>query len=987
MVFALAGALLMAFASIWLVFGILIELLLGLVAVVIRGNGLVGVGKKLQDFIIGLTELHKELLDAWNASLNWDLEASFSTTDQACTVTALTPASATEPGFTTAYSFCAQTRAYKDGGVRLDYRLTAGRIELRAWSSTDGPTSTAPAWRQFADGGGISYHLTRSGQRLGANQLPRFDMIVASNDRVFAKVHGKADFWFGTPAEMFAGTEIDAGPPVPSLYFKIDPTPLVPPVRRVLDISNVTDTDELKLKDYSGTHPQAARLPLLHALVGGGALPAMVVSVKPRTMYQLDTRPPRVGVSMNQVLTDSPTGLKTRPASKHKSSAGPEEVQDEFEFDRVQGMGVGNYHFYENWTADHGGEIQFLLMNSAFGLRLSTALYGLFNGPIQDADGACDGTCNFYVLARLKRNDGSHRWGILWCDEQTFFTKRWRLVDPRDNLPAKLNLPDDVNLSVHALVENDRSKGILNGMIDFDIQRFIASDPFEQGNIDERSRLAVARQVLVVNGTRKVLVPNGSRRIEKQDCLYSINFSYGSIDRQWRVRPLPGPRKFSRLVPPTLPTNPPSPPTPPSPPDLDLDFDLLTVHTAPTGGGLFSLKPEFDFDSLHLREDLTISLRGSLQGPHIDGRWVQRYLPCDRRHPVKTFTHPWRYLPEASYQRLLRYPMFGVLDPQADGRNQYYEIEVLTVDDVPVQHAGTDATLRGKLAALDGLAMADLSDALYIRARVFKWGAMKKPVKVEEWLTTTLPESIEAGEEIGETSDRFFFSWHETPDPETEYRQSRTSMYNPRSKFRFLQRGQLGWLLVWEDKRDDDLIALSDLPMEVTLEIEAASVSTATPNDGGTTQPQRVKVRINRHQRIDLPPCASRVDFVPDPAGVSGSLIVRIHSPLPPVQFLRNVWKLHLASLPQGANAPRHMGRATGGSAAVTAGSLQGLHIQSGTVASTPSGGSMWSMTVIMSPQDIDALKDDNEGEMATCVWLEGPSGMMSTPDLIKFMA
>jgi hypothetical protein len=75
-------------------------------------------------------------------------------------------------------------------------------------------------------------------------------------------------------------------------------------------------------------------------------------------------------------------------------------------------------------------------------------------------------------------------------------------------------------------------------------------------------------------------------------------------------------------------------------------------------------------------------------------------------------------------------------------------------------------------------------------------------------------------------------------------------------------------------------------------------------------------------------------------------------------------------------------------STAVCGASLQqGLHIQSGTVANTPSGGSMWSMAVTMSPRDIEALKDVNAGPMATCVWLEGPTGMMSTPDLIQFMA
>ncbi len=988
LVLLVMGALLMAVASIWLVFGFLVELLFGLVAEVMRGNGRVNLLSYLRGVLADFEGVLAQMNKAWNAALDWDLVSAIDNTEHICTVTEPVPPPTPDFAFTTAYSFCAQARPYKEYGVRLDYRLVNGRIEFRDWSESARASSTPPAWRPFASGGGISYHRRRSGHHSPANQLPQFDMMVASNDRVFAKVKGKSDFWFATPAEMFVGTEGAAGLPVPSLYFKLDPTPLDPPEARVQEISKRTG----ELNDYSREHPQAARLPLLHALVGGGALPAMVVSVKPRTMYRLDTRPPRVGVSINNVLTDSPKGLRTRAASKHKTPATPakplgeEQIQSEFAFDLVQGLGVGNYHFYDNWTADHGGEIQFLLMNSAFGLRLSTALYGLFNGPIQDADGACDGTCNFYVLARLKRNNGSHRWGILWCDEQTFFTKRWRLVDPRDNLPDTLDLPDDVNLSVHALVKNDNKKGILNGMIDFDESRFLASDPFEQGWIDERSRLAVARQVLVVNGKRKPRISINLALGGNQDCLYSINFSYGSIDRQWRVRELPGTKQYGGQLP-TM------------------------------------LQPEFDFDSLHVREDMTISLRGSRQGPNITGRWVQRYLPCDRRYPVETFSHPWRYLPEASYQRLLRYPMFGILDPHVDGRNQCYEIDILAVDDVPLPPAGADATLTDKLAAMDGLTLADLSDRLYIRARVFKWGAMNNPAAVESWLANQLPQSIRDGDEIGETGDRFFFSWHKTPAPQTEYRLSRTSMYKTQSEFRLLQRGQLGWLLVWKDKRDDDLISLSDLPMEVTLDVvlQGASIrstavrgaidSSLTPFDPQTPPdrdlvsvpgsaspglvsdllrpkaPQRVRIRINRHQRIELPPCASRVDFVTDPTGVSNSVLVQIHSPLPPVQFIRNSWKLHLAALPDGATAPKRIGRAAADTGSGLSRLEQGLLIQSGSVVSTPSGGSIWSMAVAMNAEDMDALKKGNQGSMATCVWLEGPTGMMSTPDWIEFVA
>lgn len=41
---------------------------------------------------------------------------------------------------------------------------------------------------------------------------------------------------------------------------------------------------------------------------------------------------------------------------------------------------------------------------------------------------------------------------------------------------------------------------------------------------------------------------------------------------------------------------------------------------------------------------------------------------------------------------------------------------------------------------------------------------------------------------------------------------------------------------------------------------------------------------------------------------------------------------------------------------------------------------------VNMDKVDVEALRDVTAGPMATCVWLEGPTGMMSTPDMIKFI-
>jgi hypothetical protein len=51
------------------------------------------------------------------------------------------------------------------------------------------------------------------------------------------------------------------------------------------------------------------------------------------------------------------------------------------------------------------------------------------NGPLSDGDQFADGTCNFYILVRLAENG---RFVVLYCDEQTLFTQRWRLAHPID---------------------------------------------------------------------------------------------------------------------------------------------------------------------------------------------------------------------------------------------------------------------------------------------------------------------------------------------------------------------------------------------------------------------------------------------------------------------------------------------------------------------------------------------------------------------------
>ena len=69
--------------------------------------------------------------------------------------------------------------------------------------------------------------------------------------------------------------------------------------------------------------------------------------------------------------------------------------------------------------------------------------YRFLNGPVVDGDAFNDGTWNFYMLVKLEssENDGStlpQRYAILWIDEQTYFTQRWRLLHPTEDVLGDL---------------------------------------------------------------------------------------------------------------------------------------------------------------------------------------------------------------------------------------------------------------------------------------------------------------------------------------------------------------------------------------------------------------------------------------------------------------------------------------------------------------------------------------------------------------------
>jgi hypothetical protein len=108
-------------------------------------------------------------------------------------------------------------------------------------------------------------------------------------------------------------------------------------------------------------------------------------------------------------------------------------------------------------------------------------------------------------------------------------------------------------------------------------------------------------------------------------------------------------------------------------------------------------------------------------------------------------------------------------------------------------------------------------------------------------------------------------------------------MYNHAGRFRLVHRGRLGWIAVWADLRDDDLMSLSDLPAEVTLR---------RADDARRT----LRVRFVRNRRVVLPPVVQHA-AVTLHADRQPRLALVVRTDRTPHELDVNVWRVHLAAL------------------------------------------------------------------------------------------
>lgn len=407
--------------------------------------------------------------------------------------------------------------------------------------------------------------------------------------------------------------------------------------------------------------------------------------------------------------------------------------------------------------------------------------YQLFNGPIVDRDGFVDGTCNFYLLCRLAAPadtpsacvplpvDGpattaAQQFALLFLDEQSLFSQRWRLAHPEDHEGLMFALSPDLY----------RTKNPYG----FDLNRFWC--PFKALAITDESRLAVSRQVVVVNGRDP-----DSNRVE----LYSINFSWATSDHTWRWRAFPE--------------------------------AMVTVPLSDEDVGSGRERIEIDADrsdrvspqTLRLREDTTLHVKGTGAGEDGDtriGRWFQKYLPADAQpvpaldrlaappagqppqKPGAGYEHPWQFLPEGTFLRADRFSHFGVYRT-VDSRSQYYRIKIDGKD------PDGDADTRWE----------DDSTRLVIARAKFDWELLSGDTGGVVGGVTLSDLAAAAS-----TEDGFAAIVWALPTQSSRFQSS----YNPGHVFLRLQhRGPLGWIATHWDKRDDELDVFDALPAAVTL--------------------------------------------------------------------------------------------------------------------------------------------------------------------------
>ncbi len=726
---------------------------------------------------------------------------------------------------------------YTDSGTYYEVMIDdRGRIHLRRPSRNEDWRLLIPS-RATYDGAisgpvAISYH-TRRGRAdaepkhepdFDFTSAPVFEMVAVGENRLFAKEAGTDNFYIAAIVRDFLNyREQHSEEPidVPGFYTKLDPEYAVSGARfeDLLLIEKYRYKKHISLANFLLYNisrridplypPNRPVLPLL-GLLGVALLRGMeevrpdmmLVRFDPGMWHRLDCRPPKGSGELPAWLVED----TYRHVDYGWDWGWAGKLLDRSErsicFRKVLGMGVGRLHRHTHYSDDQGGELHVLAFNM---------------GPIGDFASFFDGTCNYYVLCQIKKGSFDEdrqdalqdAYGLLWIDEQTYYSERWRLVHPDDNKWGNISrsmvtfagLPptEDSNTGYEPYRDGDRypSDCLL------ELERFWC--PFRNGFIHSTSRLAVARQTCLVSGRVPPDFPSSNQDFSYdfepgEHLLFSLVFSWGSIDRTWRWRKLPIGCQAVIL-------------------SEEKEKALLTGNLSTTE--LVDGPGDVCYPQLiGLRDDMTITLRGAktLGNQRQEGYWVQKYLPADNWEvpfvdeaadtearneqlnrfgtdqlpPTVGYNHDWHFVTKDIFDHIKRYSHWGHYG-SVDSRSQYYEIFITSDSTVSAEELTATLTQDG-----DSVRWIDTENRLAVYYPWCNYSAL------EDILITGMP------------AEPLFEFLHQPP-----------SFFNHSLSFKITSRPswptsgmdttegaktKTAFIATHWDKRDDDLAGLQPLP-------------------------------------------------------------------------------------------------------------------------------------------------------------------------------
>jgi hypothetical protein len=187
----------------------------------------------------------------------------------------------------------------------------------------------------------------------------------------------------------------------------------------------------------------------------------------------------------------------------------------------IIGIGIANASRYEHYRMHLGGEY-----GSIYGkiekpedwqyyFASSLDPENLFDGV--DGHGYVDGTCNFFMLAKIGmkvpgETGYTDRYAVLWIDEQEYFSERWHVFHPRDN--AFEGLPATFISAFPCLTW-------FNGINMSDFESTFGT-PYSNLTCNAR---------MTTSGTATIVADN--------DRIYSGSFFWAVTDATWRTREYP----------------------------------------------------------------------------------------------------------------------------------------------------------------------------------------------------------------------------------------------------------------------------------------------------------------------------------------------------------------------------------------------------------------------------------------------------------------